>query len=360
MYVMRRGRPARQDSALRVAEDDDARSVGDVVAAAAARIGEADGVAAAVVAALEAQGVTWAWQLALATDGDFAACGAPMGLKLTIKAELRGQGDDWDEDDVPARVRAFLLPDGGVAGAAPLHLRNVRVDRGLIMGIPFALLRDNGAPADGRDTWTAWRASSDDVRDAIAMFVFFSMLFVVFLAVMLGMLAATAGGDAGLKGAKFYEGAVNVVGVMFVMFMSGGIYPLMGLFEWKVVTAARSPNPSVVAIAFFCATSFGLANHVFLKFVIDALPLELYHQPSWMRTLGMLHNPQLASQMTLAALEPRAKRAAQLLAGCAFAKRPSPPPRRPRPSSPPRSPTPPTERAVDDAPACCLLPVRRP
>ena len=109
---------------------------------------------------------------------------------------------------------------------------------GLIMGIPFALLRDNGAPADGRDTWTAWRASSDDVRDAIAMFVFFSMLFVVFLAVMLGMLAATAGGDAGLKGAKFYEGAVNVVGVMFVMFMSGGIYPLMGLFEWKVVTAA--------------------------------------------------------------------------------------------------------------------------
>ena len=70
------------------------------------------------------------------------------------------------------------------------------------------------APADGRDTWTAWRASSDDVRDAIAMFVFFSMLFVVFLAVMLGMLAATAGGDAGLKGAKFYEGAVNVVGVM--------------------------------------------------------------------------------------------------------------------------------------------------
>ena len=58
MYVMRRGRPARQDSALRVAEDDDARSVSDVVAAAAARIGEADGVAAAVVAALEAQGVT--------------------------------------------------------------------------------------------------------------------------------------------------------------------------------------------------------------------------------------------------------------------------------------------------------------
>ena len=387
MYVMRRGRPARQDSALRVAEDDDARSVGDVVAAAAARIGEADGVATAVVAALEAQGVTWAWQLALASDGDFAACGAPMGLKLTIKAELRGQGDDWDEDDVPARVRAFLLVRGrdgkepgpmGQPGALFLALLASPTEEwqgqllficemcaliaGLIMGIPFALLRDNGAPADGRDTWTAWRASSDDVRDAIAMFVFFSMLFVVFLAVMLGMLAATAGGDAGLKGAKFYEGAVNVVGVMFVMFMSGGIYPLMGLFEWKVVTAARSPYPSVVAIAFFCATSFGLANHVFLKFVIDALPLELYHQPSWMRTLGMLHNPQLASQMTLAALEPRArKRAAQLLAGCAFAKRPSPPPRPPAPFFAAKvADAPPTERAVDDAPACCLLPVRRP
>ncbi|KAK7232788.1 hypothetical protein SO694_000372123 [Aureococcus anophagefferens] len=78
--------------------------------------------------------------------------------------------------------------------------------------------------------------------------------------------------------------------------------------------------------------------------------------------VAALETQGLASQMTLAALEPRArKRAAQLLAGCAFAKRPSPPPRPPAPLFAAKvADAPPTERAVDDAPACCLLPVRRP
>lgn len=75
---------------------------------------------------------------------------------------------------------------------------------------------------------------------------------------------------------------------------------------WQWFTWAKSPYPLIGTLIFFNVTTT-VKMHFFLKFLLDAMPLELYHVPWWVRELYK-QSPLLKKRFALEALKPGAER----------------------------------------------------
>ena len=310
--------------------------------AAATRIGNSD--TTAVVAAFEDHGVSFAWQLVHATDSDYAACGASLGLKMAIKNELiesdESAAQDADGqchgDEVHDRLRHFLLmpsldgqeaqrlrdssaiflailtvPPSERQGLMLCLLEMCVIISGLLLPLPLSVLRDYSSDHD-----RGWHISpsSGDGMDALALFAFINMIFMAFLSVMLAMHTTCAGYHGS---SQFYESAMSIIGALFVILLVGGLYPLIFLWSWFIFAAAESPYLAIGAEIMASVLAVGFGNTVFLTFMLDQMTLEMYHLPDWMLTLGRMHNPHLAHRFDMKVLENGArKRAAELQVHC--------------------------------------------
>ena len=316
----------------------DSRSVDDVVTAAAKHVGLAE--SSKVTKTLKEHGVHWAWQLEHADVNDWVDFGVSKGLKMAIKAELcMAQTDPMhasspapSAEEMPEKLRRFLLlpgPDGtqprSLASFSGLFLSLVTgapEDRqqltlavcellallsGLLLPIPFEMLRHQSEVA--LDFGWMLPPLLEDAMDALAAYCILASAFTVFIGVALAMAVASGGSHSSLD---FYVAVVPLVGALFGTFMMGTLLPIFILLFWQLFTAAASPYPLLGALtAFWLLATF--LDTLFFGFMIDAMPLEVYHTPRWFRLLVSPFLPHRAKELRDKQLEPRAKmRAAEL------------------------------------------------
>ena len=338
LALFRRRSPSHDDAAQ--------RSVEAVLEAAANRIGMPK-KAASVALALRNHGVFYAWQLAQASDSNWNQLNVDIGLQMAVRAELADPTSSTvaraikvhaNADEMPERLRRFLLIPGddgkeaerlGSVSALYLGLLIVNPDdrqhlalvlfellalvSGLFVSLPLSFLRDSPAVAAESDA-SLWQLppTLEDGVDFFAFVVFFSLAFVAYLSVLLALVVAAGGwkGDV-----RFYEAVGDVTGFLFFFFALVGFIPLCVLVFWRLFNLARSPYMVIGAIGVTQILQL-VTNHFSLKFMVQALPLEIYHTPRWFREqCKNVMGPLLRGMLSDDALRPAAeRRAAELRA----------------------------------------------
>ena len=319
----------------------DERSAEVVVRAAAASIGESD-AANPVIAALEKDSVKFAWQLNEAEREFWPQYGANGGLALAIKAELNHPTTPPKSDfthvftchgeEVTDRLRHFLLipgPDGQIPSSMgsykavffaivltpPGDRQNLllilcellALVSGLLLAIPLSLVTPRVPEEKG---WTLMPRLEDGM-DAFAYFTFFLVLAVLWNIVYVA--AATVAG--GWKGSMdFFE---RGIGVVFIYFMILGVAVYFGvttILVWQCFTAATSPYPLIGSLVLAQVGNNFVAIQA-AHFTADAMPLEFYHWPQWIRQSVSGWGPGIKKKLSNPVLEAAArKRAAELCA----------------------------------------------
>lgn len=339
-------------------EEQDARTVDSVLAAAAKRLGEPGSPAAA--RQLEANGVKHAWQMAHFSEADWDQLGVSLGMKTAAKAELaeptasaptdsNGQKFKTREELTDRMRRFLLLPDADGNEAKPLGemtglflalLATPVSDRqslllalcelialvtGLLLSSPFDL-RSSIAPAweaDAADTngtaTSIWAVAPTlmEGRDALVAFVFLLNSHVAVFAVALALYVAAAGSN---PDDQWCEAAMGVLAPLYAYFFMGVFFPLIALCFWQSFTDATSPYPmlaNLVVVMMFHNSIGGRMQ----RFFGEAIALEVYHTPKWFlsgvlrpASRGMGTHHLLAPEPLKAAAEKRAaKLRAQML-----------------------------------------------
>ena len=315
----------------------DGRSVGAVFDAAAARFGRDRETAA--VRELVAGGVEYSQQLAELSDRDWEMVGVSLGLKTAVKVELGDPSvsapepfEKHDDDKLDEKLRQFLLlpsadgmkeakPLDSVSGfflsllATPVAERQrlllmlcelIALVSGLFLQLPLMFRRRELAVYKGWDM----PPSLADGMDALALFVFWLDAWVTFAATMMAVMIVACGWNA--SGHHCY-GALSVLATLFLyVFMQFTMWPLLMLAIWHAFTDATSPYPLIGSLVIGSLFYFFLMNMTF-NFMLENVPLEVYHMPRWLKVDLKYSMPWLRSQLDDKALKPRAElRAAQL------------------------------------------------
>ena len=96
----------------------------------------------------------------------------------------------------------------------------------------------------------------------------------------------------------------------------GGLLPLLILLTWELFTAASSPYPTLAGLVLVMLISSG-CWHMWWTFLLDEMPLEVYHCPSWYIKMNANQLPLLKARLNRKALKPHAeRRAAELRKRC--------------------------------------------
>ena len=97
-------------------------------------------------------------------------------------------------------------------------------------------------------------------------------------------------------------------------FMQGLVWPLMALTLWHGFVDATSPWPLVGCVATFFLFYMSFMT-ILMGFVIEHMPLEMYHMPKWLREDLKMSMPWLRSRLADKSLRgPAERRAAKLRA----------------------------------------------
>ena len=312
-----------------------ASTVNSVLTVAATQKGNLE-EGAALATALEANGIQSVMELEKLSDGDWDKLSVSMGFKAAIKVELAKMhitSSAFDNiEDMPERLKRFLMIPG-LDGKEPKRLEDFSAmflgiltvppaDRqllmlmlcemlvlvsGLYLQIPLAVRRTEVATLKGWDV----RPSLDDGMDALAGLSFIILALVTYMTVMFALYIAAGSWRGGFRN---YESAMSNFGVLLLTFILGGMAPLFILVVWQLLTVAGSPVPFIGALI-LCQLLIIPLGHFQFKYVLDALPLEVYHAPRWSRKMFALMVPQLGSRFSDVALKPAAeRRAAELRA----------------------------------------------
>ena len=92
------------------------------------------------------------------------------------------------------------------------------------------------------------------------------------------------------------------------------MFPIMILVCWQAFAAAASPYPLIGSLLLSNVVAVAI-NVAAAHFTVDAMPLEVYHWPSFIRKMWSQWTPGLKRKLADAVLEPAArKRAAHLCA----------------------------------------------
>eukprot|EP00931_Biecheleriopsis_adriatica_P102128 TRINITY_DN77152_c0_g1_i1.p1 TRINITY_DN77152_c0_g1~~TRINITY_DN77152_c0_g1_i1.p1 ORF type:complete len:394 (+),score=56.15 TRINITY_DN77152_c0_g1_i1:31-1182(+) len=289
-------------------EEKDLRTVDSVLATAAKRVGEPSIPAAS--RQLEANGVKFAWQMALFSDNDWDQLGMSLGMKTAAKAELvdptssalSDSAQNYKcQDELSDRMRRFLLmpdADGGEAKpmrdisalflgflATPVEHRQslllalcelMALVSGLFLAAPFTFRTNTPPPLDVADIWVVPPTFADG-RDALIMFVFVLDAHVAVFAVAMSLYVASAGFNAN---DSFCEAVMHVLGPLFAIFNFGVFFPLLALSFWQFFTDGTSPYLMLVNIVVICIFHNVVGGRT-QKFFAEAIPLEVYHFPNW-------------------------------------------------------------------------------
>ena len=309
-------------------------TVKSIVDAAAISVDE-HGASSSLVAALEATNIKQTWQLEQLSGRHWDKLNISMGLEVAIKVELAKIPHQLLEDEqMPDKLRQFLLmpgPDGKEAkplsdvGAlfmsilivAPTDRQNLMIVMcelfalicGLLLALPLSFRRAEPATIKGWDL----PPSIDDGMDALVGVTLQSLMLLCFFTVVLAISVASGGWRGSYQ---FYVSAMNVVGTLFICYLFGANFPLFLLTFWHLFTVASSPYP-VIGAVLLQLVMFNVVGHFFWKYMLDAMPLEMYHLPSWFKILLKSAAPLLKARINGKALKPAAEqRAAELRARC--------------------------------------------
>jgi hypothetical protein len=327
----------------------DARSVQEIVTAAAAQLGSSASAVDSVVQAMSAAECLWAWQLAQADAEDWSRFGASAGLKMAIKAELSNPmrslttdtGSSTDairsteqlggQSAADQLLRRFLLlPEADGTEAKRLSsmrapfwgllaigedrqqlllicLEMIALISGLLLPVPLMFIRT----ASHEPVEKGWGVppSLADWMDALAAFAFVTLLMATFSAVITSLLVACAGWHGTNT---FYARAIDIVVFCEVTMIAFGIMPVGILIFWHMFTAAASPYPLLGAVL-WAVIATNLYNVMMNLLVADGCALELYHIPRWVRRSTGILLPQLSSYFGDDVVEKKARARAAAL-----------------------------------------------
>ena len=300
-------------------DEHDSRSVEAVLDAAAKRLGEPSTPAAS--RQLEVNGVKWAWQMTHLSDADWSQLGVSLGLKTAAKAELENPTviapPAAAYDSAPTRVaheestdrmrRFLLLPDAEGREAKPLGemsalflgLLTVPVAErqslllalcelmalvsGLFLSTPFEFRRNfttGTSEAAAANIWSRPPTLADGM-DALVALIFITNFFVADFSVCMALYVAAGGNQTD---DRFCEKVMDVLGMLFAVFILGVFFPLLVICFWVFFTDATSPYP-MLACLFMVLVLNNTVGAVTQKFFAEAIALEFYHMPKWF--LGM-------------------------------------------------------------------------
>ena len=318
-----------------------ARSVDSILEAAGMRINEPEQTAA-LASALQANRITFAWQLEQLDSGDWDKLNVSMSLKAAVKAELahpsHALATSPDAEEIPDWLRRFLLmpvpgylepqPMGELSASFLSILITAPADRqhlvivlcemlalasGLFLTIPMGMRRGRAeaAPAKGWDV----PPSLDDGMEALLSFTFIVPAISMIISVALAFVVATSGWHGSFQ---FYRSAMFVFSVNVILFLLGAVFELLILVFWQLFTAATCPYP-LIGVVLLVSLIWPFLQYALIKFQLDATPLEMYHSPRWLQTM-FKQQPgaiPLRARFRDEALKPAAeRRAAELRARC--------------------------------------------
>ena len=318
-----------------------ARSVDSVLEAAGVGINAQ--ATAELATALQANRITFAWQLEQLDSGDWDKLNVSISLKVAVKAELANPSHALatspDAEEMPDWLRRFLLmPVPGYLEPQPMgelsapflsilitapadrqHLMIVLCEMlalasGLFLTIPMGMRRgraEAAAPAKGWDV----PPSLDDGMEALLSFTIIVPAITMMISVALAFAVAFAGWHGSFQ---FYRSAMFVFSVALILFLFGGVFELLILVFWQLFTEATCPYP-LIGVVLLVSLMWTFVQYALIKFQLDAVPLEMYHMPRWMQTM-FKQQPgaiPLRARFRDEALKPAAeRRAAELRARC--------------------------------------------
>jgi hypothetical protein len=293
----------------------------------------------ACVHALMASGVEWAPQLKHLSDEDWERAGVSLGLKTAVKAELSDPSASTspmvdERCTVDQQMQQFLLlptQDGteakSLSSPAALFLSLVAtpvaerqtlllalceltaVVSGLFLPLPLEFRRQHST-ADPATNWDT--PTMADGMDAFAILLFLVDVWVTFFAVMSGLLIASGGWHLD---DHFCRGAIGIISkLLMYFFMQALVWPLMALTLWHGFMDATSPWPLIGCVATFFLFYMSFMT-ILMGFIIEHMPLEMYHMPKWLREDLKMSMPWLRSRLADKSLRgPAERRAAKLRA----------------------------------------------
>ena len=290
-----------------------------------------------VLEAFSAHGIQWAWQLNNADDNDWLTLSIPIGLKMAIKAELSHPSTPTPEEpslELSNKLRRFLLvpgPDGkeppslgrldsmtfGLLVVKPadrqslvlVYCELLALMSGLMLPLPMGLVRS----LSQRESDKSWLlpATLEDVMDASASVIYGVLVVCIFNTIVLAVVIVS-GGWRGND--EFYLRALKLLFFLLFLIVWAGMVPLCFLQIWQLFTIAGTPVPMTVGCLLIYIVMLGTYSLLW-GFLIDAMPLEVYHLPKIARKGAAASMPWLKARLQDEMLIPAArKRAVELRA----------------------------------------------
>ena len=196
---------------------------------------------------------------------------------------------------------------------------------GLLLQVPLTLTRHHSSWRSSEIELGAERPqpmakgwdvlpSLEDGMDALAYINFNCLLYCAVYSVSMALIVAAGGWHAG---DSFTSATLPLLGLLLGLLQVGGLIPLMILLTWELFTAASSPYPTLAGVVLAHVLISNGCWHMWWTFLLEVMPLEVYHCPRWYIKLSAGQLPLLKARLDRKALKPHAeRRAAELRKRC--------------------------------------------